>query len=114
MKYKKELINNRSEGGVLRKFDVFKGLKDNVEYMIFNNKNTYNLDIMRIKDQFIIKSLIGHKIPTTVLSYYLKNNLEDYILSCDNNNLTIIWDIQNDFNKKYLIKSSNAGKILRA
>ena len=114
LKYKKELTNNRSEGGVLRNFDVFKGLKDNVEYMIYNNNNTYNLDIMRIKDQFIIKSLIGHNNPTTVISYYLKNNQEYYFLSCEKNNLTIIWDIQNDFNKKYLIKSSNIGTIFGA
>ena len=66
---------------------------------------------MRINDQFIITSLKGHNKGTTVIRYYLRNNYEDYILSCDVDKLTIIWDIQNDYNKKYIIKSDYFGKI---
>ena len=52
---------------------------------------------MRINDQSIIASLKGHNAGIAVIRYYLKNNNEDYILSCDWNKLVIIWDIQNNY-----------------
>jgi len=111
LKFKYQLTNNRIDCGYLDNFDVFIGLKDKIEYIIYNNKNNYNLDIMRINDQSIITSLKGHKRGTTVIRYYLKNNNEDYILSCDWNKLTIIWDIQNNYNQKYIIQSDYSGYI---
>ena len=111
LKFKYQLTNNRSDSGLLDNFDVFIGLKDKIEYIIYNNKNNYNLDIMRIKDKSIITSLKGHNKGTTVIRYYLKNNNEDYILSCDRNKLTIIWDIQNNYNQKYIIQSDYSGYI---
>ena len=61
LKFKYQLTNKRTDSGCLRNFDVFIGLKDKIEYIIYNNKNNYNLDIMRINDQSIITSLKGHK-----------------------------------------------------
>ena len=102
-----DLTNERSEFcGKLRNIEVFIGLKDKKEYMIFNKRVNHNLEIMRIQDKKIIHSLIGHKSETTVIRYYLKNNYKDYILSCDRDRLTIIWDIQNNFDKKYSITSN--------
>ena len=114
LKFKYQLTNNRTDSGYLDNFDVFIGLKDKIEYIIYNNKNNYNLDIMRINDQSIITSLKGHNKGTTVIRYYLKNNNEDYILSCDCNKLTIIWDIQNNYNQKYIIQSDYSGYIYDA
>ena len=59
---------------------------------------------MRIKDKTIIISLKGHNNKTSVIRYYIKDNKEEYILSCDENKLIIIWDIQNNYNKKYIIQ----------
>ena len=103
LKFKEYLTNNHSTSNA-GNFDVFIGLKDHIEYLIFNNKNNYNLEIMRIKDKAIITSLKGHNSKTTVIRYYLKDNKEEYILSCDNNKLVIIWDLQNYY-KKYTIQS---------
>ena len=115
LKFKYQLTNKRIDySGLLDNFDAFIGLKDKIEYIIYNNKNNYNLDIMRINDQSIITSLKGHNNKTTVIRYYLKNNNEDYILSCDGNKLVIIWDIQNNYNKKYIIQSGYSGSILDA
>ena len=30
------------------------GLKDDIEYIVYNNKKNYNIDIMRINDKIII------------------------------------------------------------
>ena len=106
LKFKKILTNN-----ALANFDVYIGLKDHIEYLIFNNIKNYNLDIMRIKDTKIITSLEGHQNRTRLIKYYLKDNKEDYILSYDENNLVIIWDIQNNFNKKYNIQVMHKGFI---
>ena len=59
---------------------------------------------MRIIDKTIIISLKGHNNITTVIRYYIKDNKEEYILSCDRNKLIIVWDIQNNYNKKYNIQ----------
>ena len=69
---------------------------------------------MRINDKTIIISLKGHNNLTTVIRYYIKDNKEEYILSCDYNKLLIIWDIQNNYNKKYNIKIKYSGSIYDA
>ena len=110
LEFTEYLTNNHSDSN-LANFDVYIGLKDHIEYLIFNNKNNYNLEIMRIKDKTIITSLKGHNSQTRVIRYYSKDNKEEYILSCDENKLVIIWDIQNNFNKKYTIKTKYQGNI---
>ena len=69
---------------------------------------------MRINDKTIIISLKGHNNRTTVIRYYIKDNKEEYIISCDLNKLIIIWDIQNDYNKKYNIQAEYSRIILDA
>ena len=69
---------------------------------------------MRINDKIIINSLKGHKNSTTVIRYYINDNKEEYILSCDYNKLLIIWDIQNNYNKKYNIEIKYSGYIYDA
>ena len=114
LKFLEYLTNNHSHSYNICNIDVYIGLKDHIEYLIFNNKSNYNLEIMRIKDKTIITSLKGHNGPTTIIRYYLKDNKEEYILSCDSNKLVIIWDIQNFFNKKYTIQSKYNGYIFDA
>ena len=109
LKLKKELANNRNNSGHLCNIDIFIGLKDNIEYLIYSCN--YLLKIMRISDNAIIKSLGGHSAATTVIRYYMKNNNEDYILSCDKNNKVIIWDIQNDYSQKYIIEERYSYQI---
>ena len=83
----------------------FIGLKDKMEYLVYNNKNNYNIEIMRIKNKKIIITLRGHKRVTRVIRYYNKENKEEYIITCDSK-IAIIWDIENNYNNKYNIKFS--------
>ena len=109
--YKEEITNNIKGWGLLNNFEVYIGLKDNIEYMAYNNKINYNLDIMRINDRALINSLKGHKTGTNVIRYYIKDNKEEYIISCDKNNLVIVWDIQNNYNNQYNIQIKDFGTI---
>ena len=114
LKLRDILTTNASSCAYQSKFDVYIGLKDHIEYLVYNNKNTNNLDIMRIRDKTIITSLKGHNANTIVIKYYLKDDKEEYILSSDANKLVIIWDIQNFFNKKYTIQAQYSSNILDA
>ena len=66
---------------------------------------------MRIYDKKVIQSSFGVEARATVIRYYLKNNSEDYILTCDLNKSIIIWEIQNNFNKKYKLSQNYSGFI---
>ena len=114
LKYIEDITNNNSCGGCLCNFVLFNGIKDNIEYIVYNNKSNYNIEIMRINDKIIINSLKGHNNKTTVIRYYINDNKEEYILSCDYNKLVIVWDIQNNYNKKYKIEVKYSGNIYDA
>ena len=109
---------HRVMGGKLYNFEVFTRLTDNIEYLVYSNhvsvkndkKEYYNLQIMRILDNKIIKTLVGHNNKTTVIRYFSKDNKEEYILSCDISNLIIIWDIQYNYDIKYAIKEDRIDK----
>lgn len=109
--YKEDLSDNIRGYGLLNNFAVYNGLKDNLEYIVYNKKSDYNLEIMRINDKMIITSLKGHNNGTNVIRYYIKENKEDYIISSDKNKLVIIWDIQNQYQKKYIIQVKDFGNI---
>ena len=108
------LTTNATSCDQQSKFAVYVGLKDHIEYLVYNNKNNNNLDIMRIKDKTIITSLKGHNVNTIVIRYYSKDDKEEYILSSDANKLVIVWDIQNFFNKKFTIQAQYSGTIYDA
>ena len=103
---------NKTGNGNFYNFDVFIGLKDHIEYLIYANEES-NLDIMRIRDKTIITSLKGHSGNIYVIKYYQKESKEEFILSSDERSLVIIWDIQNYYSKKYSIQSTN-GRLFDA
>ena len=114
LQFRETLTNISSVYFCVDKFAVYIGLKDHIEYLVYNNKNNHNLDVMRIKDKTIITSLKGHSSLVIVIRYYMKDNKEEYILSCDTNKLVIIWDIHNFFNQKYSIQTKYSSCIFDA
>ena len=114
LKLRDTLTTNATSCDQRAKFTVYIGLQDHIEYLVYNNKNNNNLDIMRIKDKTVINSLKGHNANTIVIRYYSKDNKEEYLLSSDKNKLVIIWDIQNFYNKKYTIQAQYSSDIYDA
>ena len=114
LKLRDTLTTNATSCDQRAKFTVYIGLQDHIEYLVYNNKNNNNLDIMRIRDKTVINSLKGHNANTIVIRYYSKDNKEEYLLSSDINKLVIIWDIQNFYNKKYTIQAQYSSNIYDA
>ena len=102
------LTNNNLKSGF---FAVFTGLTDNLEYLVYNNKNNYNLDIMTLKDKAIVRSLKGHENKVHVIRYFNKDDKNEYLLSCDEDKVCIVWDIQDDYKQKIVIKEKYFGNI---
>jgi WD40 repeat protein len=104
------LTNKNVNSGL---FVVFTGLTDNMEYLVYNNKNNFNLDVMTLKDKAIIRSLKGHRSKVNVIRYFAKDNKE-YLLTCDDDKICLVWDIQNNYNIKYTVKEKYFGNIYDA
>ena len=116
LKFKCDLVNNGITQYSKNNFEVFIGLKDKKEYIVYQNSKNHNIDIMEIKFRIIVKSLKGRNTinTITVIKYFMKDINEDYLLSCDYSGSVIIWDIQNNFNIKYELQSGYFGKIHHA
>ena len=112
IEYEKQLVKDRRNSGLLYNIAVYVGLNDNEGYLVYQDMS-FNLTVMRIRDEEKIKSLIGHKNGIALIRYYHnKNNKtknEEYILSCDK--LLIVWDINDNFSKKYTLLENYQEKI---
>ena len=94
-------------------FEVFISYKDNKEYIILKNIKNYNLDIFALLDNKKIKSLNGHKNHIETVRYFINNkDYNEYLISADDNKIVIIWDITNNYNIKYQIKTQYDNYIL--
>ena len=86
--------------------EIFTSYKGNKEYLISPNNNNFNLDIFTLLDNKKILSLQGHKNDIRTIKYFInKNNynVNEYLISADNNYIVVIWDITNNYNIKYQI-----------
>ena len=110
LEYHETITKNHSNSGWLRQFVVYKNKKDNHDYLVYNNKSSYNLDIYRIVDKQLIHYLKGHKAIVSVIKYFIKNNVEEYLLSCDEKRVVICWSLLT-YNQQFLINTNMKGYI---
>ncbi len=108
IKYITDIIESNDFKGFNNLFEVYKSIKDNKIYLISPNNLTFKLDIIELSEDNnnkLIKSLEGHKNHITTVRYFT-NDINEYLISADINNVVILWDIQDITNKieKYKIK----------
>ena len=113
--FDENIVTNRNDKGLLKNIAVY--VKNGKGYLVYQELKN-NLIVMRIVDKNIIAALKGHMNSTSVIRYY-KNKTkydydDEYILSCDYDKLVIIWDINDDFNKKFYIKENYEENIFDA
>ena len=93
-------------------FDVYRSFKDNTEYLVSGNVNTYDIDIINIQNNQLIKSLKGHKNYITTLDYFFnEENQKEYFLSSDFDKFIIVWDINAEVNILHTINTKFRGYI---
>ena len=102
--YKKDIINTNTKGGLNCIFEVFTSIKDDQQYLVSPNKNTYNLDIITLTDEKLQMSLKGHNKKVTFVKYFLNNfKNNEYLISADESFIILTWDINNNYNIKLSI-----------
>lgn len=114
LKFDRYLTKHNKSTGILSNFIVYTALKDKIDYLAYATLSEYNysyIKIVRIKDKQIIRHLEGHNFKITVIRYY-KNKSKDYLLSCDENKVSIVWDIQRDFDPIYVYQEKNYTGII--
>lgn len=114
LKFDRYLTKHNKSTGILSNFIVYTALKDKIDYLAYATLSEYNysyIKIVRIKDKQIIRHLEGHNFKITVIRYY-KNKSKDYLLSCDENKVSIVWDIQKDFDPIYVHQEKNYTGII--
>ena len=110
LKYKMDINSTNDSFGRNDIFEVFISVKDLKAYLISKNNN-YNLDIYRLEDNTLIKSIKYHTNHITVVRYFLDSNTNrEYLLTTDENKMVTLWDIENNFKILYEIKPGYSGK----
>ena len=114
LKFNRYLTKQNKSTGILSNFIVYTALSDKIDYLAYATLSEYNysyIKIVRIKDKQIIRYLEGHNFKITVIRYY-KNKSKDYLLSCDENKVSIVWDIQRNFDPIYVYQEKNYTGII--
>ena len=94
LEYKETITTHHSNSGWLRQFVVYRNKKDNHDYLVYNNvSNHFSLDIYRVFDKQLIRYLKGHQSKVSVIKYFIKNNTNEYLLSCDEKKVVICWSL---------------------
>ena len=104
------LTNMHSKSGWLRSFAVYTRLTDNVEYLAYGNKNTNNIDIIKIEDKKLYHYFKGHKDKISMIRYFSKNTNYELLLSCDESRFVFGWDVQSN-SQKFMIHTNFSGYI---
>ena len=73
LKYKYNIINTNDIWGANDLFEIFISYKDNLEYIVSPNFYNYNLDILALLYNHLIKSLKGHQNQITTIRYFINN-----------------------------------------
>ena len=111
LKFKLNINTTNDSFGRNDIFEVFFSVKDLKGYLISKNNN-YNLDIYRLEDNTLIKSIKHHTNHITIVRYFLDSNSnKEYLITADENKLVTLWDIQDEFKIIYDIKPGYSGKI---
>ena len=106
LKYKYDIVNTNTKGGLNDIFEVFTSIKDNQAYLISPNKLNYHLDIITLNDNKFYASLKGHQKKATSVRYFLNEIISnEYLISSDDIGIIFVWDITNSYKKLFTINT---------
>jgi hypothetical protein len=110
LKYKLTITNKNNKVGLNDAFEVFTSFKDNEEYLVAKNNN--NLDIYRLSDLQLYFKAKGHNSTIICVRYFFNDNdCKEYLISSDDDNNLLIWDINDNYKNIKSIHIINGGTI---
>ena len=98
-------IIDTNDGNLLHnKFETYLSYKDKKLYLVSPNHFSYQLYILCLNNNKILRKQKGHSYFVTSIRYFFnKTNNNEYLLSSDANKWVILWDINNNFDKKVIV-----------
>ena len=106
MKFKYDLVNTNTKGGLNDIFEVFKSIKDNEDYLVSPNKMNFHLDLINLKNNKFYGSLKGHQKKVTSVRYFLNNYINnEYLISSDEIGIIFIWDVSDSYKKLFTLNT---------
>lgn len=107
------LVSNTSKNeATIRQVAVYTGLTDNIDYLAYSSDKV--VYIIKITGKKIEHSLTDHRALVSVIQYYIKNSKEEYLFTCDTIGKVALWDIQDNYTKKYHWVSNCVGPVYNA
>ena len=94
--YLKYNNNNNLKNNI---FEIYKSFQNNNFYIIIPNNSTNDLEVFSLnKDKLQkYKILKNHNYEIKSIKYYINNSNEEYLLSTDELEIIIIWDVTHNF-----------------
>ena len=106
LKFRLVISEKNNSFGMNDLFEVFISVKSNIGYIVLKDNN-YNLNIFRLIDNKKIISLQGHKAQIFMIKYFINvKETKEYLISADDNQIIIIWDISKDYRIKNCINTN--------
>ena len=111
LKYKENICKIKYSTGFNDLFEVFTPINNNEkksQYIVYPNDVNTNLIILELTKKQIFLELKGHNKNVIFIKYYSnkkKNNISEYLLSSDMDNIAIVWDINNNYSIKFTIET---------
>ena len=105
-KYHSDILHTNDGNFLNNKFEAYYSYRDKKLYLVSPNHFNYQLYIFNLNYNRIIKKLKGHSFFITSIKYFFNQlNKKEYLLSSDRNKWVILWDINNNFDKKVIINT---------
>ena len=112
LKYRYDITNSNDFNGYNDIFEVFISYNDNEEYIVSPNINNHNLDIFKLSENKKVESLKGHNNNITTIRYFVDiKNIDEYLISADEDKLVILWYVTDNYNIKYKINTQYGSNI---
>ena len=103
LKFNETIFTSNCGGGCNSLFDVFLCYKDSKQYLATSNYINYNIEIIYLENNQLIKSLKGHNNEIFSIRYFINDiSKEEYLISSDANKTVIVWNILKDYKIDFL------------
>lgn len=107
--YEEDIVDDaQNTFAIIDSFEAFMSISDGKPYIIYQNKNNYNLEVLKVlKNKYkLVTSIQGHNANITSIKYFLnKDKKIEYLISSDYNGYILITNITEDYKKVGAIKT---------